>query len=78
MCIRDSGGEDSEMGMRLINMGIKAKQIRNRALSVHLDHSRGYATPESVAANMAIREHTEKSGAVWTERGIVKGPKQGD
>lgn len=69
------GGEDREMGMRLINKGIKAKQIRNRALSVHLDHSRGYATPESVAANVVIREHTESSGAIWTEEGIVKGPK---
>ena len=67
------GGEDREMGMRMINNGIKAQQIRNRALTLHLDHSRGYATPESVARNMVIRKHTQSSKAVWTNQGIIKG-----
>lgn len=69
------GGEDREMGMRLINSGIKAKQIRNRALSLHLDHSRGYATPESIANNMVIRKQTKNSRSTWTDQGIIKGPK---
>lgn len=69
------GGEDREMGMRLINNGSKPKQIRNRALTLHLDHSRGYATPESIARNMTIREQTANNQAVWTDQGIIKGSK---
>lgn len=69
------GGEDREMGMRMINNGIKPKQIRNRALTLHLDHSRGYATPESISRNLLIRKHTESNRSVWTDQGIIKGAK---
>ncbi|MEH6408495.1 MAG: glycosyltransferase family 2 protein, partial [Leeuwenhoekiella sp.] len=36
------GGEDREFGERLMNRGIKSKQIRYSALCVHLHHKRGY------------------------------------
>ncbi|GAA3574585.1 glycosyltransferase family 2 protein [Snuella lapsa] len=66
------GGQDRELGERLVNYGIKPKQIRYSAICVHLDHKRGYKTPESIAKNQAIRKHTRGSKTPWTPYGIVK------
>ena len=53
------GGQDRELGERLVNFGIKSKQLRYSAVCVHLDHKRGYKTPESIAKNQAIRKETK-------------------
>lgn len=66
------GGQDRELGERLFNFGIKSKQLRYSAVCVHLDHKRGYKTPESIAKNMAIRKETKKEKSVWTHYGITK------
>lgn len=66
------GGQDRELGERLVNKGIRGKQIRYSAICVHLDHKRGYKTPESIAKNQMIRKETRGQGKVWTNRGIVK------
>jgi len=64
------GGEDRELGERLINAGIKSKQLRYSAICIHLDHSRGYVTQEARDKNRAIRDHTKKYRIVTTENGI--------
>lgn len=66
------GGPDRELGERLENKGIKGKQIRHRALCLHLDHARGYKTKESLERNLAIRKATKKNGYTYTDHGIVK------
>lgn len=66
------GGQDRELGERLFNFGIKSKQLRYSAVCVHLDHKRGYKTPESIAKNQAIRKETRSKKAVWTHYGITK------
>lgn len=66
------GGQDRELGERLVNYGIRSKQLRYSAVCVHLDHKRGYKTPESIAKNLAIRKETKASKAVWTFYGITK------
>ncbi len=66
------GGQDRELGERLFNFGIKSKQLRYSAVCVHLDHKRGYKTPESLAKNAAIRKTTRKEKQVWTHYGISK------
>lgn len=66
------GGPDRELGERLENFGVKGKQIRHRALCLHLDHERGYKTQESLKNNLAIRAKTKKDKLVWTDYGIVK------
>lgn len=66
------GGQDRELGERLVNNGILGKQIRYSAIVVHLDHPRGYKTPESIAKNKRIRKETRKYGKVWTSSGIQK------
>ena len=66
------GGQDRELGERLFNYGIKSKQIRYSAICVHLDHPRGYKTPESINKNLAIRATTKNKKSKWTAFGIQK------
>lgn len=69
------GGPDRELGERLENHGIRGKQIRHRAVCVHLDHARGYKTRESVERNLAIRAQTRAQRITWTPYGIDKSPR---
>jgi glycosyltransferase involved in cell wall biosynthesis len=69
------GGEDREMGERMMNAGVRGKRIRYRAVCVHLDHPRGYVRDEALARNRAIRDETLRTRAVWTDYGIAKRPK---
>ncbi len=64
------GGQDREFGERLMNMGIKTRQVRYRCSCVHLDHGRGYASPESIAKNKSIRKHTREQRIKRTDHGI--------
>lgn len=66
------GGPDRELGERLENHGVRGKQIRHKAVCVHLDHARGYKTRESVDANLAIRAQTRAQKIVRTPHGIDK------
>lgn len=66
------GGPDREFGERLENYGVKGKQIRHKAIVLHLDHARGYKTPESLAANLAIRKDVKDKKIKWTPFGIKK------
>lgn len=66
------GGPDRELGERLINNEIKTKQIRYKAICLHLDHARGYKTQESLDRNLAIRAKVKKENLKWTEHGIKK------
>ncbi|OYQ34674.1 glycosyl transferase family 2 [Flavobacterium cyanobacteriorum] len=66
------GGPDREFGERLENYGVKGKQIRHKAIVLHLDHARGYKTPESLAANLAIRKEVKEKKIRWTAFGIKK------
>jgi glycosyltransferase involved in cell wall biosynthesis len=65
------GGQDREFGERLINMGIKPRQVRYRCSCVHLDHGRGYARPESISKNRGIRQQTRGNKITRTDFGIA-------
>lgn len=65
------GGQDRELGERLVNLGIKPKQIRYSTTCLHLDHKRGYATQESIQKNKEIRKNTRITGVKWTDFGII-------
>ncbi len=67
------GGQDREFGERLVNLGLKTRQVRYRCSCVHLDHGRGYARPESIAKNREIRRHTRQQRLTRTEYGIDSG-----
>ncbi|WP_299228819.1 glycosyltransferase family 2 protein [uncultured Psychroserpens sp.] len=66
------GGEDRELGERLFNAGLKAKQIRYSAICLHLDHERGYVRPEMIEKNKAIRATTKSNKVKRTLHGIDK------
>lgn len=67
------GGEDRELGERLVNLGITGKQIRYQAICVHLDHSRGYVSDEDWQRNEAIRKDTREQKRTFTPYGIRQG-----
>jgi len=64
------GGLDREVGERLFNFGVLAKQIRYQAICLHLDHKRGYASPEIWESNNAIRVFNRKNDVKRIEKGI--------
>ena len=66
------GGQDRELGERLVNYGVKSKQIRYSTVCLHLDHPRGYAIPESIKKNKNIRKETQVKLKKWTDFGILK------
>jgi len=53
------GGEDREIGERLINSGIKFLQIRYSAICVHMHHERPYKNREAKNINDQIRKETK-------------------
>ena len=66
------GGQDRELGERLVNSGIKPIQLRYSAICVHLDHKRGYKTEASIHKNKYIRKEVKKTRSSWTDYGLIK------
>jgi glycosyltransferase involved in cell wall biosynthesis len=64
------GGLDRELGERLENAGVRGVQIRHRAVVLHLDHPRGYASEEGVRGNAEVREETRRTRRTRTEDGL--------
>lgn len=64
------GGEDRELGERLVNAGLKGKQLRYTAITIHLDHDRPYVNQEAIKQNNKIRQHTRATHTVTTEYGL--------
>jgi glycosyltransferase involved in cell wall biosynthesis len=64
------GGEDRELGERLVNLGIKPIQARYSLVCVHLHHERPYKNDEAFKANLLIRSQTKKQHIIKTEHGI--------
>lgn len=67
------GGEDRELGERMINNGVKAIQIRYSAICVHLFHDQNYKNEANYQRNLELRKITKKQNKVWTEYGVIKG-----
>ena len=63
------GGMDRELGERLVNAGVRPRQIRHRVACVHLDHGRPYECRETIESNCQIRRQTVAAAAdldfVW-------------
>jgi glycosyltransferase involved in cell wall biosynthesis len=66
------GGEDRELGERLMNLGIKPIQIRYSAICLHLDHERSYVNETALNNNKSIRKETKKHKRIWTDFGIIR------
>ncbi|HPA68095.1 MAG TPA: glycosyltransferase [Tenuifilaceae bacterium] len=66
------GGLDRELGERLVNYGLKGKQIRYSAACIHLDHPRPYKTQLTLDQNKQIRKDVRRNKITWTSNGIIK------
>lgn len=64
------GGEDREIGERLMNLGVKPIQIRYSAICLHLNHERSYVNETALEKNKAIRKETKRNKSVWTDFGL--------
>ncbi|MDN3668635.1 glycosyltransferase [Echinicola jeungdonensis] len=64
------GGQDREMGQRLINIGIKPVIIRFSTVSIHLDHSRGYADHAVIKKNRAYIKQVKEEKIKRVSNGI--------
>tara|TARA_R110001592_G_scaffold49285_4_gene153923 strand:+ start:133 stop:954 length:822 start_codon:yes stop_codon:yes gene_type:complete len=66
------GGEDREVGERMMNNGIKFLQIRYSAICVHLHHDRPYENEEALLLNKKIRQETKHAKSTYSKYGIHK------
>ena len=64
------GGLDRAVGERLENAGVRGKQIRHRAVCVHLHHERPYKDPAATKANRAIRDRIRRHRETRAPRGL--------
>lgn len=64
------GGEDRELGERLVNMGVRHRQVRYRAITLHLSHVRPYKSADSFGFNNRIRIENKFKKIIETEDGI--------
>jgi glycosyltransferase involved in cell wall biosynthesis len=71
------GGEDRAFGERLVNLGLRGKQVRHRAVCLHLDHDRPYATSEGRNRNERIRARIRREGEIRAREGL-DGLRRGD
>lgn len=65
------GGLDRELGERMMNAGVRGRQIRHRAICLHLDHPRNYIDPVATAKNQEIRWTTRTRQLAWTDHGLI-------
>ncbi len=64
------GGLDREFGQRLENLGLRGRQVRHRAVLLHLHHDRPYRDPAVKARQRAFRREVARTGRTRAERGI--------
>ena len=72
------GGGDKDLGVRLINHGVRGRHLRYTAPLVHLDHPRGYADPEKIKRHKAHVRAVRKADGYWAGDGIEKGARPGE
>jgi len=66
------GGLDRALGYRLENLGVRGKQVRHRAVCVHLHHERPYKRPEVLRRNREILDAIRRRREVRARRGIAE------
>lgn len=66
------GGLDRAVGERLENAGVRGKQIRHRAVCVHLHHERPYKDPAATEANRDIRDRIRRHRETRAPSGLAE------
>jgi glycosyltransferase involved in cell wall biosynthesis len=68
------GGLDRALGERLMNAGIRGKQVRHRTPCLHLFHERPYVDPVRWKQNHEIRRRIRRNGETRAKNGIAELP----
>ena len=66
------GGLDRAVGYRLVNLGIRGRQVRHRAVCMHLHHERPYKEPAVMRRNRAILDAIRATGETRARRGLAE------
>ncbi len=66
------GGEDREVGERMMNNGVRFKQVRYSTICVHLYHERPYKNEDAETLNLKIRKETKRNKSTYTKFGIKR------
>jgi glycosyltransferase involved in cell wall biosynthesis len=66
------GGLDRAVGYRLANLGVHGKQVRHRAICVHLHHDRPYSDPQVMARNREVLQRIGARGDTRAVSGIAE------
>lgn len=69
------GGLDRALGERLMNAGIRGRQVRHRTPCLHLYHERPYVDPVRWKKNHEIRRRIHRNGETRALNGIAELPK---
>ncbi len=64
------GLEDRSLGARLTHLGYRPRRVRNRAVALHLDHARPYATGEGIRRNEEILARIRRNREVRVRVGL--------
>ncbi len=64
------GREDSEMAIRLHNIGVQSRRIKFKGLVYHLDHT--ISDKSKMDENSKIQNEAIKNKIIWTENGLDK------
>jgi glycosyltransferase involved in cell wall biosynthesis len=68
------GGLDRALGERLMNAGIRGRQVRHRTPCLHLYHERPYADARAWKRNHEIRRRIRRNGETRAVNGIAELP----
>jgi len=66
------GGLDLALGQRLMNAGIKGKQVRHRTPCLHLHHERPYVDATRWKYNHEMRKRIRREGLIRAHNGIAE------
>ncbi len=66
------GGLDRAFGALLRNAGVVGRQVRHRAVCVHLDHARPYVDRAQWRANDRVRQAIQRDGVTRSRLGIAE------
>lgn len=66
------GGLDRAVGYRLRNLGIRGRQVRHRAVCLHLHHERPYRDAEAFRRNEEILRRIRASGETRAPEGLAE------
>lgn len=70
------GSDDKELGVRLVNNGVKSRQLKHSLVCLHQSHPRPYS-PEQLRQNRLKLKETKKRSVTWIEDGVFNNEPDG-